>query len=282
MDRLTVALAQIFCVPMEVDANIRKIQVICDKAAKIGVKLVVFPEVALTGSLQNLPDGCRPHDYATKVPGQETDLLHETCRKFDLAIIAGTVEADQVQKLYKTAFLVTPDGYLGKFRKYQPAPGERDIIVPGSELPLFEIAGWTCGIGICWDLYFPELPQFYALKGADVYLVPSGDSAFPVGDHDKAYTATAASQTNLAGFKRIGPSRASDNGLYVLIPVDANSGGGSIAFDPRGEQIAYARTGEALIPVELRRDLLDRAKSGFISYLRPDIFRQMADACGQA
>ena len=282
MDRLTAAMAQIVCVPSDVEANIRKIETTCDDAAKKDVKLVVFPEVALTGSLQQLPDGHRPHDFATKVPGRETERLQETCRKLDLAIVVGTVEADQDQKLYKTAFIVTPDGYLGKFRKVQPSPGERDIVAPGSELPLFRIFGWTFGIGICWDLYFPELAQFYAVKGADVYLVPTGDSAFPVGDDDKAYTACVANQTNLTGFKRIGPARASDNGLYVLIPVDSNSGGGSIAFDPTGEQIAYGRTGEALIPVELRRDLVDGAKPGFIPYLRPEIFRQMADACEQA
>ena len=281
MDRLTVAMAQTVCVPGDIEANIGKIEVTCGEAAKSGVKVVVFSEVALTGSLQRLPDGHKPQEYATEVPGRETERLHGVCRRFDLAMVVGTVEAGRERKLYKTAFVVTPDGYGGKFRKYQPWAGERETITPGSEFPLFRISGWTFGIGICCDLYYPELPQLYAVKGADVYLVPTGDSAFPVGNDDKAYAASVANLSNLAGFKRTGLARASDNGLYVLVPVDVNSGGGSIAFDPTGEQIAYGRAGEELIPVELRRDLLDRTRPGLIPSLRPEIFRQMADACEQ-
>ena len=176
--------------------------------------------------------------------------------------------------MFKTAFVITPNGYEGKYRKYQPSPTEREHINPGSETPLFQVHGWTLAIGVCWDLYFPELAQLYALKGADLYVLPSGDNAYPLRD---AQHAAEKSEFNRAGFRRIGPARAYDNSMYVFIPVDANSAGGSVAFDPTGEQIAFGRTGEELIPVELRLDLLTETRPGVVPYWRSDVFSQLAE-----
>ena len=154
-------------------------------------------------------------------------------REHGVSIVVGTVELGEDDKLYKSAFVVTPDGYQGRYRKCQPAPAERERVEPGSETPLFEIEGWKMAVAVCWDLYFPELAQLYAMKGADLYVLPSGDNAYPLRDEQHAREKSAF---NLMGFRKVGPARACDNSMYVFIPVDANSAGGSVAFDPAGEQ----------------------------------------------
>ena len=65
--------------------------------------------------------------------------------------------------------------------------------------------------------------------------------------------------------------------MYVFIPVDANSAGGSVAFDPAGEQIAFGRYGEELIEVKLRRDMLEETRPGFAPYWRADLFAELAE-----
>ncbi len=86
----------------------------------------------------------------------------------------------------------------------------------------------------------------YALSGADVFLVPTGGTGLPPEQiHPKWWKP----RFNLAGFMKVCPARALDNGLYVLLPVSADAGGGSVAVDPRGEQIAYAAGDEELILV---------------------------------
>jgi predicted amidohydrolase len=273
-ERLTVGMAQTLCVPGDIDANLVTIEAVCSQAAQKGVALILFSEVALTGSLQRLGCGRTAHEYATKLPGPETDRLTLVCRELGVSILVGTVELGEDGKLYKSAFVVTPNGYEGKYRKNQPAPEEREEIDSGFETPLFRIQGWTMAIGVCWDLYFPELAQLYASKGADLYVLPTGDNAYPLRN---ARHAAEKSEFNRAGFRKVGPARACDNSMYVFIPVDANSAGGSVAFDPTGEQIAFGRAGEELIPVELRLDLLTETRPGFLPYWRSDIFSQLAE-----
>ena len=69
------------------------------------------------------------------------------------------------------------------------------------------------------------------------------------------------------GFRKVGPAAHATSSMYVFIPVDANSAGGSVAFDPGGEQIAFGRSGEELIEVELRRDMLEETRPGFVPVL---------------
>ena len=181
-DTLLTAMAQTNCITGDIEYNIAKIESTCSEAAARGVKLVMFAEVALTGSLNRPPGGKTARDWATRLPGKETDRLARICSEHGVSIVVGTVELGEDDRLYKSAFVVTPDGYQGKYRKCQPAPAERELVEPGSDTPLFEIEGWKMAVAVCWDLYFPELAQLFAMKGADLYVLPSGDNAFPLRD----------------------------------------------------------------------------------------------------
>lgn len=45
---------------------------------------------------------------------------------------------------------------------------ESDTLTGGNKFVTFDVAGWRVGLGICYDLRFPELSRIYALKGCDL------------------------------------------------------------------------------------------------------------------
>jgi len=276
--QLVVAMVQHAFQLDDVPSNLAKAEAICSDAAEQGARVVVFPEGALTGSLHYLPEGTDLVPRAVRLPGPETDRLAQIAGKFDLGIVMCTVEAGADQKLYNTAFAVTPVGYQGKFRKLFLAPDEREVIVHGRETPIFEMFGWRFGVGVCYDIYFPEVARMYALKGAEVYLVPTGGTGIPA---EQVHPKWWKPRFNLAGFMKVCPARALDNGFYVLLPVSADAGGGSVAVDPRGEQVAYADGEEELILVTLRRELVNKARAVYLPDLRAELFRELAEACEQ-
>ena len=76
---------------------------------------------------------------------------------------------------YNTAILIDPEGRtVGKYRKVQPTLGELRLgIVPGEELPVFDLPFAKVGVLICWDQYFVETARALARRGAEVILWPS-------------------------------------------------------------------------------------------------------------
>lgn len=53
---------------------------------------------------------------------------------------------------------------------------EKDYFSPGDSMPTpFEIDGVVCGVGICYDIRFPEFTRYQAIKqGIDVLIHPGG------------------------------------------------------------------------------------------------------------
>ncbi len=277
-EELIVAMVQYAFKLDDVSSNAAKAEAICAEAAEKGARVVVFPEGALTGSLHYLPAGTDLVERAVTVPGPETERLARLAVKLDLGIVMCTVEAGEDRKLYNTAFVVTPAGYQGKFRKLFLAPGEREVMVHGRATPIFEMFNWRFGVGVCYDINFPEVARMYALKGAEVYLVPTGGTGIPAKQvHPKWWKP----KFNLDGFMKVCPARALDNGLYVLLPVSTDAGGGSVAVDPRGEQIAYGAGKDEIILVRLRKQLVKEGRAVYLPDLRPEVFRDLAKASEQ-
>ena len=50
---------------------------------------------------------------------------------------------------------------------------ESEIFAPGNKLGLYELEGLVFGLGICYDLRFPELALVMRQSGADVLVYPS-------------------------------------------------------------------------------------------------------------
>jgi predicted amidohydrolase len=102
-------------------------------------------------------------------------------------------------QIFNTAVLIDPEGELvGLHRKVHLWSSERRYFRPGNEFPVFRIKIGRVGIGICYDLDFPETARILALSGAQIVFFPSA--------YMKPYERQADVYVQ---------SRAAENGIYV-------------------------------------------------------------------
>lgn len=114
-----------------------------------------------------------PAQVAEPIPGPTFEALARVAREFDTYII-GPVYERRDEKIYDSAFLVDRKGRLvGVYRKSHCPPAEREAgVARGDELPVFQTDFGTIGIMICFDHWFPEVPQVLALRGAEIIFMP--------------------------------------------------------------------------------------------------------------
>lgn len=134
--------------------------------------LFVIPELFATG--YQFKDKKESRNLAELVPGGvTTSLLNSIAKKQNCYIIAGLAEIEE-DRVYNSAVIVGPNGYIGKYRKLHLFDTEKNHFNEG-DLPLkvFDIAGAKVGVMICFDWRFPETARTLALMGADIIAHPS-------------------------------------------------------------------------------------------------------------
>ncbi|WP_408008101.1 carbon-nitrogen hydrolase family protein [Pseudalkalibacillus sp. A8] len=165
--------------------NLEKMKRYTEEAVESGARLVVFPELALTG--YNCGDEF--FQVAEQIPGDATSFFEELASEHGVYIIWGMPEKSINGILYNAAALVGPEGYIGKWRKNtlpghatdQAGPGafpDRRYFKAGEDLPVFDTAIGKIGVLICYDIFFPELARMLTLKGADIIVGISGSPSF--------------------------------------------------------------------------------------------------------
>ena len=123
--------------------------------------------------------------YAEEIPepGQSVDeiihpstkMLCDAARTHKVFIIGGSFPEREGDKLFNTCLAVNPEGEIvGKHRKIHlfdiDVPGkmtfkESDSLSPGNSLTTIDTPWGMIGIGICYDLRFPELALLYRQMG---------------------------------------------------------------------------------------------------------------------
>jgi len=201
---------------------------VLDQAAGKGAKLTVFPEAALSGYCYNSPDEARPH--AEPIPGPSTQRLTEICKKLDVFVVYGLIEAAG-ERLYNSTALVGPQGVVASYRKiHLPFLGIDRFTTPGDRpFAVHEAAGMRIGMHICYDGGFPESARVMTLLGADLLVLPTN---WPPGAECMAGCAvnTRAMENNVyyAACDRVGDER----GFHFI--------GLSKICDPSGRVLAEA------------------------------------------
>jgi N-carbamoylputrescine amidase len=167
----------ICCIQMRPDIgdvadNVARSLSFIEKAAERGADLVVLPELANSGYVF----ASRAEAFALSEPvpdGPTTQAWIEAAKRHDLHIVAGICErADQ--RLYNSAVVIGPEGYIGTFRKVH-LWNEEVLHFEGGDLgfPVFDTKLGRIGVGICYDAWFPETFRLSALQGADIVCVPT-------------------------------------------------------------------------------------------------------------
>ncbi len=153
----------------EKQANVEKTIEYAGNAADRGASVILLPELANTGYVFNTRE--EAFSLAEEVPGGETTRRWEELSRDRGVYIAAGISEREGGRLYNTAVLMGPEGYIGKYRKLHLWNREKLFFEPGDlGLPLFTTPVGRLGMIVCYDLWFPELIRIYAVQGADLIL----------------------------------------------------------------------------------------------------------------
>jgi NAD+ synthase (glutamine-hydrolysing) len=162
MHTIRVGIAQINCTVGDLSGNTRKIMESIDQAKSLGVDLLTFPELAITGY--------PPEDLLFKPQfiKQNKEKLNKIIEhSSDIVVVVGFVDSDG--DIYNAAAVLYNQNLVGVYHKfYLPNYGvfdENRYFQAGSKYPIFIINGISIGITICEDMWYeagPAIVQAYA------------------------------------------------------------------------------------------------------------------------
>ncbi|MBK5051604.1 nitrilase family protein [Burkholderia sp. R-70006] len=217
-----------------------------EEAAAAGAMLVVLPELANTGYVFESREEAL--ELAEPVPEGETSCAWiDAARSLGIYVAAGIAEREG-SRLYNSALLVGPDGYIGTYRKLHLWNEENRIFERGNlGLPVFETSIGKLAIAICYDGWFPEVYRLQSAKGADIICVPTNWVPMPGQPEQSAAMANiltvAAAHSNgvsIVCANRIGVERTQP---FIGQSLIVGAQGWPLAgpASPDQEEILYAR-----------------------------------------
>jgi len=168
---------RIACIQMQpvigrVEDNVMHSVSLIERAVERGAELIVLPELSNSGYMFN----SREEAFALSEPipdGPTVKAWSEIASRHKLHLVAGICERDDA-KLFNSAVLIGPGGYIGTFRKVHLWNEENLFFEPGDlGFPVFHTPIGRIGIAICYDGRFPETYRLAALQGADIVCVPT-------------------------------------------------------------------------------------------------------------
>ena len=261
MSQLRAALVVQNCRIGRFDANLsRCLELICRAAAE-NARIVVFPEMNLTGYAA----GPGIEEIARPLDTQWVAKLSSAAQKMNITVLAGLAEKDDPRGIRATHLVFTPEGGLDMYRKIHLAPQENGSCLPGNQIRVFEAFGIRFGIQLCYDAHFPELSTAMALEKADVIFMPH---ASPRGTPEE----------KLASWMRHMTARAFDNGLYIAAVNQCGDNGAGLAFPGLSLVIGpdgllkskRIEGGETIHMADIDLDLIKAIRSHRMRYFLPN------------
>ncbi len=162
MHNIRAGIAQINSTVGDLTGNTKKIIECIDQAKSLGVDLLTFPELAITGYP---PEDLLLKPQFIKQNRKSLDNIIEQCS--DIAVVVGFVDSDG--DIYNAAAVLYGKKLAGVYHKFcLPNYGvfdENRYFQAGQECPVFMIYGMGIGVTICEDMWHeagPALVQTYA------------------------------------------------------------------------------------------------------------------------
>jgi len=217
------------------------------EAAAAGAQLVALPEYF---PLIGATDADRLAAREAEGAGPIQDFLSATARRHGIWLVGGSIPlmADDAGKLRNSCLVFGPRGepvarydkiHLFGFQKGEESYDEAATIERGGQVVSFGSPLGRVGVGICYDLRFPEL--FRAMGEVDLLVLPA------------AFTET----TGRAHWEMLLRARAVENQCYVLAAAQGGrhpggriTHGNSMIVDPWGEIPARMDKGEGVVVAE--------------------------------
>ncbi len=148
--------------------NIKTICDILTQAAQRNIKLVLFPELAISGYDLNLIAEGRcffPED------GSGLNYLLNTCKNLKINAVVGCC-IKKTFDFYNCALIINELGEISQIYDKQYLDGEeKSIFTHGHKFCTFEIDGWKLGVCISYDSYSLNLAKKMQTLEVEIYLV---------------------------------------------------------------------------------------------------------------
>ena len=247
MTKVKIALCQMNVVDNK-EENLKKASLMIAQSIENNVDFIVLPEMF----------NC-PYSNDKFIEYAEEEKTSETLSKISklacankVYILGGSIPEKENEKLYNTSYLFDKNGdIIAKHRKMhlfdidikgRMTFKESDVLTAGDDVTVANTEFGKIGIGICYDVRFPELARLMVREGALILFYPG------------AFNMT----TGPAHWEMLFKSRALDNQVYCVgvapaLNEDASyhSYGHSIIASPWGDVIAEASEKESLIISEI-------------------------------
>lgn len=224
------AVAQIASVKGDIEGNVETHVRFAEAAAKRGARIIVFPELSLTGYE---PDIAATHTLT--LGDARLQPLRQIAEKHDITIVAGAPYRSP-KGLHIAAFALQREG-ASVYTKHHLHSGEERVFTAGTMGLQLNIGGERVSFAVCADTTHPEHAWAAAKAGATVYA--AGVFITPTG--------IEADSNQLRGY-------AKDHRMVVLMANFAAPSGGfqtagkSAIWDDRGELVIQTPgVGEALL-----------------------------------
>ena len=241
--------------------NLTEAEELIDLAVRRGAELVSLPEnFAFLG--KEIDKVTQAQEIALKTE----QFLKKMAQRFQITILGGGFPvpvANQPEKAYNTAVLVTPDGkQVAHYQKihlfdvdvpdgntYQ----ESSTVMAGTTVPAIYKSDTLgkLGLSICYDVRFPELYRHLSSQGADVLFIPAAFTAFTGKDH----------------WQVLLQARAIENTCYVVAPAQTGNHyerrythGHAMIIDPWGVVLADAGIAPGVAVAEINPNRLQQVR----------------------
>ncbi len=137
-----------------------------NEALERNCDLICFPEMWLTGFDCSDLHILWAERYLEKV----SQLVSDT----NCIVLAGTFPEKVKMGVYNTAYIFYKNRIYKRRKRYLfSLMDEPNLFLSGDPPEVVNFDGTKLGVIICYELRFPEISKFLALKGADLLLVPA-------------------------------------------------------------------------------------------------------------
>lgn len=245
---------------LDPEVNLATIRTFLKEAKEQKAEAVFLPEV-----FYSMSDGTKATPYLVEGHNQHYQNIQNLAKEFGIFLLGGSAATLVNGKIFNRNFNFAPNGtelsFYDKTHLFacdlsrdpsKKIVDEGVIYSAGNELKMLKFGEFTLGLGICFDLRFPEMFREYFNRGANVMTI---SAAFTV-------------PTGKAHWHVLQRARAIENQSYVIASGQwgthnekMKTFGHSLIIDPWGEVLADAGEGEKIIFAELSMDRIKEIRS---------------------
>lgn len=219
-----IAAGQVACELGDIDENVRRHAACAERAAGLGVGLLVFPELSLTGYEPALAAG-----LAMTLEDGRLGTLQGLSDSHGLWMVVGAPLKGEGARPGIGAIVLSPGRAARGYWKMHLGGEEPEHFGCGGESMAFEACGERIGLAICADAGRESHPRRYAEQGVTVYAA----GVFLNAEWDKTDRPRLARWAERHGMAVVMSNHGASAGRLASV-------GRSAAWDEEGELLAEA------------------------------------------